>query len=126
MVADTVPDLIIILVIQVDCEQNPIAKFHVRHSIRIAFILIINFILREKIAFPGLFEEQSDVLSDFLHEFAKVELLVIVMEIGGRVDWNICGVELIEIEKLRVLFGGYVIGDENCLVIKCLYSILSL
>jgi hypothetical protein len=46
MIAYTVPNLIIILVVQVNCEENTITEFHVSDAIRItALVLIINLVL---------------------------------------------------------------------------------
>ena len=127
MITYTVPYLVTILIVQVNCEKYTITKSHVRNSIRImVLVFIINFIFLKKITLSGLFKEKPNIFSDFLHQFPQVELFIIIMEIWGRINWNITWIKLIKIQELWILLGCDVISDENSLVVKGLYPVLSL
>lgn len=87
VIAQTIPNLILVLMGSTDCKQDSVAEDCLRDCVRIQdFLRLLLFFFIEEVALPGLFEDQPHIFSDPLYEFAQVELLVLAVVEGGRED----------------------------------------
>ena len=87
IIAEAIPNFILVLICSTDRKQNPVAEDSLWDSVRVHYFLrLLLFFLIEEVALPRLFKDQPHIFSDLLHEFAQVKLLVLTVVKGSRKD----------------------------------------